>query len=86
LVTVGLLKKPSHVTHRRACQMVAMYLLRVGPLALDWRQSPIRARWRTITCDAGRSIILGTSRVMTYQELAGAVPLSRYGTRSFRIR
>lgn len=66
--------------------MVAMLLLRFGSSRSDWRQSPIRARWRTITCDAGRSIILGTSRVMTNQELAGAVPFSRYGTRSFRIR
>jgi hypothetical protein len=61
--------------------MVAMLLLRLDVSLQDRRQSPIRALWRTIPCDAGRSIILATSRVMTYQELAGVVPPSQNGTR-----
>ena len=66
--------------------MIAIHLLWFGVSLSDWRQSPIRTQWRTMPCDAGRSIISGTSRVMTDQELTGAAPLSQNGTRSFSIR
>jgi len=66
--------------------MAAMRLLWLACSRQDWRQSPIRALWRTIPCDAGRSIIPGTSWVMTTQELAGAAPLSENGSRFVSIR